>query len=194
MSKVALLLSGRLGEYEDCISNITSNIIEPLNADLYMYVSQGGKKDGIKEDMEPLKKYSPIKLEIEGDEPPTAVGFPPSPYHMHRKIQACFNLVDKQYDWIIKFRPDCKLSEPLDLSKLNPEEYNIPIGGDWLGGIGDIFCASNHSNMKYYCNLLEYVKDYSSRHPESMLKEHLHSVDINRFEVDILLRNRKYNL
>ena len=65
MSKVALLLSGRLGEYEDCISNITSNIIEPLNADLYMYVSQGGKKDGIKEDMEPLKSL-PLRL-----------GFPP---------------------------------------------------------------------------------------------------------------------
>ena len=72
----------------------------------------------------------------------------------------------KLHDWV---RHYCNL---------NNNNYNIPLGGDWRGGLYDILALGSYENMKHYCNLYNVMSDYTVHdyipsHSEILLKHHL---------------------
>lgn len=217
--KTALILAGQLREFRNCAPNIIKALIEPTNADVYMYFSSDNKKDTT----DVITTFKPIKYYVE--EQDINIDIPPwcvqkeryqnknsvvSIFQMWRKFQAAFKLIDKQYDWITKFRFDCKLSIRLDKNFFyhkSPSAYHIPKGGDW-NGINDMMCVSGQQNMEYYFSLYDQLIPYSQVPNlyfgyEELVKFHLRRKTIFRFPCDLYLRkdfdgkgveDRKFNL
>ncbi len=225
--RTALLLSGQIREFVDCSRNILDNIIRPTNADVYLYftLSDKNKPDDV---FRLLDIYAPKAYNYEENE--SKVYIPQlcldreryetkhsnNIFQMWRKIQLCFDSMEQtksapyKYDWIIKFRFDCKLENLIIdtnfLNQLLPDIFHIPVGGDW-GGINDMMCIASHDNMKYYCDLYSYLLKYAEQSPypfgyEELVKYHLRDKVVQRFPCDVMLRknfdgiieDRKFNL
>ena len=220
--KVALLLSGQLREFEDCFLNTNERILQACSPDVYIYSNyeQGRSEKAI-------SLYNPRRhhFELEEDkalsawpgETPrelTKVQDPPSDWspeklmerrrytflQQYRKVNACFNLLEEEYDLVIRARFDCKINVTINdnfLKSLDPDAYHIPAGGNH-GGINDTMCISSLDNMKHYCNLYNKVGLYCLEekikfHTETLLKRHLRDFPINRFQCAVLLRGRVHN-
>lgn len=117
---------------------------------------------------------------------------------MFYKIKKSFNNILNMniYDIIIRNRFDIKFNSKINLCKNN--ELNVPCGGDYRGGLMDLFAYGNPLIMNQYCNLFDfipiYMKDDIYFHPESILRYHCQkqNIPINRFNFDIFLRGRNF--
>ena len=117
-----------------------------------------------------------------------------------RGVGFCFNLLEGEYDWVIRARFDCKINVTIDdnfLKSLDPDAYHIPAEGNH-GGLNDTLCISSLDNMKHYCNMYHkmgsyYMEENVSFGPERLLKRHLRDFPINRFQCAVLLRGRVHN-
>jgi hypothetical protein len=118
---------------------------------------------------------------------------------MFYKIKKCYDLLNETYDIVIRCRLDIMFSNRLILE--NNDFINIPSGGDYHGGIGDVFAYGSQNNMQKYCSLYDHIKSFIANqeivfHPESILKYYLlkNNTPINRFKYNIYLRNTIYNI
>jgi hypothetical protein len=215
--KTSLFLIGQLREFRECADNIVKNLVDPTNSDVYLYFSSNNDKDI----QDVLNIYRP-KSYICGVDPYIEIPeicFERERYQnsqnvknifqMWRKIKKCFDIIPNKYDWITKFRFDCKLNIKLDeefFTNLDSNSFNIPIGGDW-NGINDMMCIAIYKHMKYYCNLYNFLIPYGTSSPfcfgyEELVKFHLRYKSLNRFPCDVYLRKnfdgtveeRKFNL
>lgn len=217
--KTALFLIGQLREFRDCSSNILENLVEPTKSDIFLFFTSDNERNV----SDVLKLYKPKDYVHQEDDPEIVIPeicfqreryknrkHVNSIFHMWRKIKGCFDIIPNQYDWITKFRFDCKLSIKLDeefFNNLISNAFNIPFGGDW-NGINDMMCTANYENMAHYCNLYNFLIPYGTSSPfcfgyEELVKFHLRYKTINRFPCDLFLRkdfdgkgieDRKFNL
>jgi len=114
-------------------------------------------------------------------------------YLMYRNIKNCMDLIDAEYNLVIRTRSDLLYGSPLDLSKVNPDSIYIPQGGDWRGGVFDMFAISGIHGMSYYSSIFSKLNEYVERgvhaHPEILMRYHLmfnqHNFSLVRFPWDI---------
>lgn len=198
--KIALIMSGHLRCYKDCFESLKSNVIDSTNCDVFMQFYSSPETDNA------LSLYNPKKYLISEEQEPVPFTVHPvcrihkapetnvdGVFSMWNNIKKSFDLVDGDYDYVIKARYDIKFSTPLDLKFLNTECINIPEGGNWRGGVFDMFAVSSYENMKYYCEMINCMNRYTVDeqvpfHPETLLKYHLENRCINRFPFPVYLR------
>jgi|SaaInlV_100m_DNA_2_1039680.scaffolds.fasta_scaffold03666_5 hypothetical protein len=196
--KTAVLLSGHTREALSCWNSLRKNIIEPTNADVYMHSYHSDNIEDVIETIKPkkfiLEDESSVVLDKNyNTEMPHYLSYITNPIisvYMFRKIKLCYDLLEGNYDTVIKTRFDCKYTEEFPI--LDIDKYNIPNGGDFENGIFDMVCASSQENMKYYCSIYDEIENYLDEgiplHSELLLKRHLESKIINRFEYTVVLR------
>lgn len=200
--KIALFLSGDLRCFDECYESLYYNIIDKTKCDIYMQVNDSEKL------ADAIKLYKPKKIKITYSD--DIIKFDTSKYqfkmpetnplnvfYMWRGIKESFSLIDDTYDFYIKCRYDIKFENQLDIHTLNSDEINIPSGGDWRGGLMDMFSITNFINMKYYTSMFDHIDEYYEKyrivfHPENLLKFHLRDSAIKRFHYPIIFR-RKYD-
>jgi hypothetical protein len=116
-------------------------------------------------------------------------------FSMWSNLKKAFDLVGSDYDCVIKGRYDIKFSAPLQLKSLDMRCLNIPEGGDWRGGMFDMFAVSSYQNMKHYCSLIDFLNQYNRDerilfHPEIMLRHHIREYPVVRFPFPVYLRKK----
>lgn len=108
----------------------------------------------------------------------------------YSSLQA-FKLLDKNYDCVIRYRPDCFLSEDVNLKELNLEEFiytpkNLTAGGAHIAGVApfnDKFAIGNMKNMKIYFHAFDHLYENSLENKETIQEEtsllyHLHKNNV----------------
>ena len=126
-----------------------------------------------------LPNYKLAKIEIK-DQPPyelpphTLYHPPEHPQNLHwwykrrigqwQSIQMAFNLIEQEYDMIIKFRLDGCLFNPLDVSTLDLKNNDLLFQDYARCGfddakVCDLFSVGTHKGMKFFCSLADHWKD-----------------------------------
>jgi hypothetical protein len=199
--KVALLLSGKFRDGNDCIESIQSYIIKKYNADVFIDYSFN-QNDTEADILDRLKiLYKPKKISY-GTYPAELENIiknshfykkniesnPESLFKMWYSIKKANELKTQyeiengfEYDIVIKSRFDLKILDNINFKK----DFNsifIPIGWDHRDGYNDLFAYGDSKSMDYYCNLynylINYLKDGHLIHPETLLKVHLNKSKI----------------
>jgi hypothetical protein len=190
--RVALLLSGGLGENNESYNSIHKNIIETLNPDIFFSY---GWDSAILNENDFVNQWKPTAyyygkfpaiiepnirtLERYDKHPETNIN---SLEKMYWGIYSANRLKSKyeqengfKYDFVIRCRPDLVIYNPLELKS---NDMFIPIGWDHRGGYNDTFAYGSSEQMDFYSNLynkLSTYAQYNKIHPESFLKIHLSS-------------------
>lgn len=105
-------------------------------------------------------------------------------YFQRYSAMKAFQLIDKEYDCVIRYRPDCFLADDVYLKQINLDEgIYVPrnLGG---GGMNDQFAIGNMKNMKVYFDafnslFVDQMKNKELVQQESSLKYHLIKNNIN---------------
>ena len=204
--KTAVIMSGHFRTFEEAYPSIYHNILKPLNPDIYVHSYQDPHQEKY------LKLLNPKKYILEDD---SKIEHGLSDFYLSknmgyvnvkgvylqcRKIKLCCDLIEDDYDLMVRLRFDCKYTEPLTQEfiekKINLHVINIPAGGNWEGGTCDLFAVGNQQNITHYCNLYDNMKKYVDGglpfHTEILLKKHLENQIVYRFEYPVLLR-KKYD-
>lgn len=196
--KTALLIVGLpTDEYAYCYMHNYHTLIKHLNPDIYIYTTCN-EEDALL--IEAL--YRPKKAVYQKSESKIDINIGKNPLNINRNIlhlykklyNLCF-LVKQKYDWMIKTRFDCFISNIITkpfLKELDKKSYYIPILGDFLGGLHDLFCLASQDNMYDYCHLYYYIEKYIKEgctfHPELLLRRHLKNKKIIRLKCETYLR------
>lgn len=202
--KIAIYISGELRTFRNCFDSLKLNILDHNNCDVFMQLY---KDDAVKE---ALKLYKPKKVVIidrihplknisntcvQQKMPETSVE---SLYRQWNNIKKSFDLIDYKYDCVVKLRYDNKYTKPIIFSNFDMDFLNVPSGGDWRGGLFDMFAFGSYEIMKTYSNLIEKINLYCKQgiplHSEILNKFNNLNTPINRFEYPIILRKDFDNL
>lgn len=211
---IAILYSGLpISNFNDFLSN-HKNFIFPGNSNIDTYISTYITDKKSKNNIQTIiNLLNPKKTDIEkfDDVKNNIINIytnniiknkfthdcrPTNAVSMFYKIKRCFNLLDNNYDVIIRTRLDIKFDTKIDL-QIN-DNLNVPRCGDFRGGILDMFAYSNYHTMKSYCSLFDHIEQYMNEgiifHPESILRYHCikQNLKINRFPYNIYLRNQNF--
>jgi hypothetical protein len=81
-----------------------------------------------------------------------------------KSIQMAFNLIDQDYDLIIRFRPDGRLFDPLDVRTVNVKDADLLCQDYGRCGfddyrINDMFFAGTYSGVKLFVDVADHFKD-----------------------------------
>lgn len=197
--KSALILSGQIRNFEECFPSLKKHILDCNDVDIYMhaYIDDQAVQKAI--DLYKPKqvlltdhtKFFSMCEQCLNSQPQKE-----TMYWMHHNIKRVFNIIPTEirYDCVIKARYDISYTKTLTVAEYDMSCINIPAGGDFLGGYGDLFAFSNYENMLYYCSIIDYINKYVTVdnincHPETLLKKHLADKKITRFDMPIYLRN-----
>lgn len=114
---------------------------------------------------------------------------------MFYKIENCFNLLEtSSYDCVVRCRLDIEFDKKILFQK--NDCINIPVKGDYRGGINDLFGYGNYDNMKLYCTTYSRICSYLTNgvpcHPETLMRYNINEqgLCVNRFENNLYLRGQ----
>lgn len=116
-------------------------------------------------------------------------------WNMWHNIFVGFSMLPKDADIYVRNRTDIVLSGPCNFEQYDTTRRAvfIPSGNDYWHGINDQFAFGSYEVMKAYCSLYLSVQKYYDAgtlfHPESMLKKHLDTMEIEIVRLPIT--NRK---
>lgn len=198
--KVAITLSGDVRNFDECYPSLESNILNYNDCDIFFHAYEEERVN------EAVKLFNPKKTIIDlkdknvskisdscfYNKPPETD--PTAVFAMWKNIKKSFDIVEGDYDVVLKTRFDVKYCSPLKINEFDPSSLWIPQGGDWRGGLFDMLCFSSYENMNHYCSLYDKINKYSATgvpcHPETMLRHHMSSFrsKVSRFDYTILLR------
>ncbi len=200
--KVAVILSGDIRNFDECYSSLESNVLRYNECDVFMHAYDEDRVS------EALNVFKPKKFLVDAkskntsnissscfyNKPPEAN--PEAIFAMWKNIKKSFDLIDQNYDFVLKTRYDVKYCSPLEIKSFSNQSLFIPEGGDWRGGLFDMLCVSSYENMKVYCSLYDRLNQYSESgvpcHSEIMLRHHVNQskILVNRFDYTVLLRRK----
>lgn len=126
--KVALLFSGKLGDWEECSDSIFENIIKPLNPDIFLTTWEGENVDKFIEIFKPvssrllnfkdcMKLLKPKELVRESSKGliPMLAGMK-SVHSLYREYEQEKSI---SYDVVIRLRPDIQILEVVNQEQIN---------------------------------------------------------------------------
>lgn len=106
---------------------------------------------------------------------------------MFYSINKSIELIDKEYDVIIRFRGDLLLKNKWELIEFN-NELVLPLYGNF-GGYNDQIAYGSFKNMKIYSEIINNINYYCINNclfnPEILLKNHLDKNNITIIRQDI---------
>jgi hypothetical protein len=199
--QTALIIGGDLRTFLDCFPSLESNVLNYNNCDVYLHLYNEPLAE------EAIKLLSPVRYLIEDkskvvhqinehchSNKPSEVD-PHRVFSQWRTVQKAFGLIENaKYDMVIKTRYDVKYTNPLKVDRYNPSCLNVPIGGDWRGGLFDMVAWGSQVNMNHYSSLYDrinkYVLEGVSCHSELLNLYNNKNNSINRCEYTVLLRRQ----
>jgi hypothetical protein len=168
--KIALCFSGQARSFESGYEYYKKNLLDQYDVDVYIHTWK------FDQDRKLLELYRPVSYEFENpplgnfDErytnTPNAQKHPPRfTYRMLYSTYKCSQLINKQYDWIIKSRTDYALNVVIPFSELDKSKLYIPncrmVPERDFGN--DQFAFSSQENMmKYMSTYLNIDKYYNA--------------------------------
>tara|TARA_R110000824_G_scaffold61272_3_gene163103 strand:- start:4763 stop:5461 length:699 start_codon:yes stop_codon:yes gene_type:complete len=195
--KIALCLSGQPRSFEKGYEYHKKNLLDHYDVDTFIHSWNSDEAE------EYIKLYKPVSSllenELKGDyderykNTPDAINHPPRftvsmLYSMQRscelKIKKEMEL-KKNYDWVIKSRPDYALNIVIPFYKMNPWVLYIPncrmVPEKDFGNDQFAFSSSNIMNkrMTIYNNMNHYYDQKVSMIGEDMMKAHLHEYGLH---------------
>lgn len=199
--KIAVLLTGRIcNNLKLNIYNENINTLKLLGDDLTFFVSINKSVNN----QEYTQKFvndlnitnDQINIE-QTQEPQELYNYPKqketiyhNAYSMFYHNKRSFQLMEQyqikhniKFDVIIKFRGDLKSTQQFPIeTPLNNLTVYIPKNFDW-SGINDQIAYGDFESMKIYSNCVDHILDYCKNniifHPETILKHHLNTNNLN---------------
>jgi len=196
--KTAVIIAGDARTFRDCYPSLNSCILSQNNCDLFIHLYEDENTEDV------LKMYSPKRFVLEdrssvsfsvpsvceANKPPEVNAF--GVMCQWRNIEIAFGLVNGEYDCVLKTRYDLKYTNPLHLENFSMDSLNVPLGGDWRGGLFDMVAFGSPAIMSNYCSLFGRIGGYCESgvpcHSEILNRCNNQSVSVNRFEYTVLLR------
>ena len=219
--KVAVCLSGQLRSFKKSRDSLFKNIIEPTNADLFVYgwdfekqvqnnVTSRFSEDGTLEEF--IDSYKPKSIILEDcDEflSGKSFDFPTkSPETSAERMMCmfytnmkCFEQVNNEkYDIVFRCRTEIEYERAITQEELELAYSNlvIPYGLDGRGGYQDSLAFSSPYYMNFYNSVYNHIRYYARNnitiHPEYILKYHIsyNNLPVERIDFPMLLRGRQY--
>ena len=193
--KIAVILSGRINKWSDCIDVLKKNFMNIYDTDVFLSLDLESETQDIRDFKaqfnvvnsyyEKYTKYLkdiPFKSE-ETSERKSLSMF----YHNFKAMEMILEHIKTTntiYDVVVKFRADI-LSEDLFLIQFNvmPNTYYFPHGWCYRG-INDQIAYGDIQSMTYYCSLYHYIIKYvyvdkQIFNPEFLLMYHINLVNAN---------------
>jgi hypothetical protein len=166
--------------------------------------------------------YSIQKIKI-SEQPPYELPkhslkhLPPNPENIHwhfkrrlglwQSLQMTFNLIDKEYDAIIRYRPDGCLEEDLDISTLDLKNNDLIFPCTNRHGfddfkVCDLFAVGTYQGIKFYCDLADHFKDlvpiadpfWEYKGHGTWSSEHVFGLYMKKYGRQQILGNFKFNI
>lgn len=83
---------------------------------------------------------------------------------MWQSLKMAYDLIDQEYDAVIRFRVDGRFHEDLDLSKIDLKNNELIYQDYGRAGfdnyrISDVFTIGTQSGMKFYCKMADHLKE-----------------------------------
>jgi hypothetical protein len=198
--KIAILLSGEPRTFRECYPSLESNILSKNECDIFLHMYDDNDTSEV------LRMYSPKKIIIENKNDivlnisklchtnkPIETNVE-GIFYQWRNINKVFNLICGDYDCVVKTRYDVKYTNPLYLKTFDMNMLNVPVGGDWRGGMFDMMAFGSKNIMSHYCSLYDFIEKYSidgvQCHSEILNRHHNVQISTNRFEYTVLLRRQ----
>jgi hypothetical protein len=196
--RVAVCMPGFPRILDFCYPYLEEYIMCPLKADLFFYgysdIQNGWSADRILSILSP-KRYiirefdEEVKSEIWGKYGGDVVNTPVSPEPINVLSQyynmfKCFELIEDEYDVVIRVRPDYFICR--DLTEIDSIEANtVYIPNLWdFGGVSSGYAHGDYSSMETYCNFFNKILDYNRGgvrfHCETMKRHHIYSSGLTR--------------
>jgi len=198
--KVAVILSGELRCFEDCYPSLVSNILDYNDCDVFLHMYSDDDTERAKELYEPRSTIVENKKDVTVDIDPICRVNKPSEiepegiFYQWRNINKAFGIVPNTYDCVLKTRYDVKYTNPIKLDMFNMNSLNVPIGGDWRGGLFDMMAFGSYDVMKKYCSLIDNINSFVKKgipcHSELLNSYNMRETNIERFDYTVLLRRK----
>jgi len=205
--KIALCISGKARSSMFCFPYIYDAFINnAYNVDVFIHTW---------DECRAVDLYRPKKIEIESEQDVLSAIIPQLSLHniriegnvyhnvlMYYSIKKCFDLIDKDYDIVIRSRFDLLLQPKFDLTKIvrgllnNEYDMYIPNVEFNMGGYNDQVAIGTYQSMKIYSdtilNLNQFANDLGRWHPETFLGKQLDDNNIKVYQNHVdyrLVRN-----
>lgn len=183
--KIALCFSGQARAFEKGYEYYKRNLLDHYDVDIYIHTWKFPEEDKLKD------LYKPVGFETQvpplGDfdnkytNTPNAEKHPPRfTYRMIYSMYRCSQLVEGQYDWLIKARTDYALNVKIPFNELNNTELYIPncrMVPERNFGNDQFAFGSQETMMKYmstYVNLDKYYNAGNQFIGEDLMRANLH--------------------
>jgi hypothetical protein len=197
--KIALIIGGDLRTFADCFPSLENNILNYNRCDVFLHLYNEPLAEDAVRLLRPTKYIIEDKTSVIHDihaqchinKPPETD--PAGVFYQWRTVKMSFDLIgDGDYDMILKTRYDVKYTTPLRLENYDGTKLNVPIGGDWRGGLFDMLAWSSKKVMSRYCSLYERINEYVVGgvpcHSELLNLYNNKDTEVSRCEYTVLLR------
>lgn len=198
--KTAVIIAGDARTFKDCYPSLNACILSQNDCDLFLHLYEDENTE------QALKTYSPkrfvlenkesvsfpVPLACESNKPPEVNAF--GLMCQWRNIEIAFGLINGEYDCVLKTRYDLKYTNPLILNDFDMNMLNVPVGGDWRGGLFDMMAFASFKIMSKYCSMFQRIGAYCESgipcHSEILNRHNNQGEIVNRFEYTVLLRRQ----
>ena len=176
--KVAIVITGHMRCWKQLAPHFKEKYINVYNPDIYIstWNTEGWWQWGDYFKQSPLVNadelrefYKPKRLVVEPFDPlfnylftekatkyTNAIGHPKNMISMFYKWMSGINLLEDQYDLVIRMRPDVQYLN--HLPDFDPSNFYVAeIPGLKQGGLGDMFHAGNQADMSSFCSIFDYL-------------------------------------
>jgi len=217
--KTAIVLTGHMRCWKQLAPHFKQTYIDKYNPDIYIstWDTEGWWQWGNYFKQSPpviieelIDFYKPKRIAVDQYEPlydqrfsslalkyPNAIGHAKNMISMFYKWGNGINMLDEQYDFVIRMRPDVQYLNPhLDFDSSNFYVAQIP--GLQQGGLGDMFHAGKHSDMVTFCNIFFYLDELYSQVgtmcPHLITQQYAKNLNLNviEFSNEYILHNTPF--
>jgi hypothetical protein len=197
MYKIAVCFAGFIRCYEKYFDNIKNNLLLNGCVDTYFYglkhIDTSNEYinkfiDDFKFKKCIIKEYTEdflneINIKDKNKLTPLCKNRLSMFYNIFKSIQ----LVDSEYDIVIRARTDIIIKKPLDINDLDEiiKTKSIMIPEEWCyrsadrpHAVADTFAIGDQKSMEIYSNVINTVTDNMDLHPETLLGNHLFNKNV----------------
>jgi len=194
MPRIAICFSGFIRSYEKYFESIKNLFNEDTDTYFYGYKHDDDTDEYVSSFIRDynfkkyvIKNYSEEFLKEININPSILSVQNKNTLSMFYNIYKCNELIDENYDLIIRARTDIIIKDKLNLNDINEAINNkaIIIPSEWCyksvnpHAVTDTFAVGHPEPMNIYSNLIKIVNNSTNLHPESLLGTHLHNNNVN---------------
>lgn len=186
--KTAVLVSGQVRGFKHIVKNLETNLLAHLGeVDTYFYLDDSAYRIDSFFSADNIKYEKDIEHDAEGlnNFYGHSRSTPQKFLQQWYSLYACKRMMldsGKEYDLIVRTRPDNDFITPLTLDMLNLNAINVCKWGDW-GGYNDRFAIGPAEHMITYCDFYLHCKKYDGN-SESRLQQYLTSKSVPVSRID----------